>query len=92
VDGELPLNCERLVALLKSEGYPSHLYGIGRRGKYRDQAFILDRWSNRWVVYYIERGEKSYLRKYVSEDAACRDLLSRLSGEGSTLTRCPDGP
>ena len=42
-------------------------------GKYRDQAFILDRWSKRLVVYYTERGEKTHIRKYASEDAGCRD-------------------
>jgi hypothetical protein len=76
-----PLTCERLAELLGSEGYPPDSYGIGRRGKYRDQAFILDRWSKRWVVYYTERGEKTHIRKYGSEDAACRDLLARLRGE-----------
>jgi hypothetical protein len=79
--GGLPLTCERLAALLEAEGYPSDSYGIGRRGNYRDQAFVLDRWSKRWVVYYTERGEKSYIRKYVSEDPACRDLLARLRGD-----------
>lgn len=79
--GGLPLTCERLTALLEAEGYSPDSYGIGRSGKYRDQAFVLDRWSKRWVVYYTERGEKSYIRKYVSEDAACRDLLARLRGD-----------
>ena len=55
--------------------------GLGAVGKYRDQAFILDRWSKRLVVYYTERGEKTHIRKYGSEDAACRDLLARLRGE-----------
>ena len=76
-----PLTCERLAELLGSEGYPPDSYGIGRRGKYRDQAFILDRWSKRWVVYCTERGEKTHICKYGSEDAACRDLLARLRGE-----------
>jgi hypothetical protein len=26
-----------------------------------DQAFILDRWGKKWVVYYTERGEKTYI-------------------------------
>lgn len=80
-DDDPPLTCERLEALLSAQGYPASSYGIGRRGKYRDQAFVLDRWSNRWVVYYTERGEKSFIRKYASEDAACRDLLGRLCGD-----------
>jgi hypothetical protein len=80
---EPPLTCERLAVLLESEGCRPDSYGIGRRGKYRDQAFIIDWWSKRWVVYYTERGEKTQIRKHVAEDAACRDLLPRLCGEAA---------
>lgn len=73
-----PLTCDRLAALLERQGHPAGRYGIGRRGKYRDQAFVIERWSNRWVVYYIERGSKFDIRKHATEDAACRDLLARL--------------
>jgi hypothetical protein len=75
------LICEQLAAILEAKGYQPSSYGIGRRSKYRDQAFILDRWSNRWVVYYSERGANTGIRKHVSEDAACRDLLARLRGD-----------
>ena len=75
-----PLTCERLAAFLESEGYPPASYGIGRHGKYGDQAVVLDRWGKRWVVYYTERGQKSSIRKHLSEDSACRDLLARLRG------------
>jgi hypothetical protein len=77
-DRDTSLTCERLAALLDSEGYPPASYGLGRRGKYADQAVVLDRWGKLWVVYYTERGEKLSIRKHVSEDAACRDLLARL--------------
>jgi len=80
-DAEPPLTCNRLAVMLREQGYPPTSYGIGRRGKYQDQAFVLDHWSNRWVVYYTERGEKSEVRKHMSEDAACRDLLARLRGD-----------
>lgn len=80
-DAELPLTCQRLAVVLREEGYPSASYGIGRHGKYLDQAFVLDRWGNRWVVYYTERGSKTDVRKHGSEDAACRDLLARLRGD-----------
>ena len=77
---DTPLTCELLAELLEREGHRPDSYGIGRRGKYRDQAFVLDRWSKHWVVYYTERGEKTHIRKYLSEDAACHDLLDRLRG------------
>lgn len=68
------------AALLEQEGYGSDRYRIGHRGKQPDQAFVLDRWSSRWVVYYTERGAKFDVRKHETEDAACRDLLARLRG------------
>ncbi len=76
--GAASLTCDRLAALLEREGCPADRYGIGRHGKYQDQAFVVERWSNRWVVYYTERGSKSGIRKHQTEDAACRDLLARL--------------
>jgi hypothetical protein len=82
-DAEELLTCERLAAILDAEGYQSSSYGIGRHGRYRDQAFVVDRWSNRWVVYYTERGAKTEIRKHVYEDSACRDLLARLRGDAA---------
>lgn len=78
--GDVPLTCGQLETLLDAEGFPAGSYGIGRAGKYLDQAFVLERWGKRWVVYYTERGGKSFLRRHGSEDAACRDLLARLRG------------
>lgn len=75
------LTSQRLADILQEQGYPSAAYGIGRGGKYQDQAFVLDKWSNRWAVYYTQRGVKSEVRKHASEDAACRDLLARLRGD-----------
>jgi len=44
---EPPLTWQRLVVLLQQLGCPPASYGIGRSGKYLDQAFVLERWSNR---------------------------------------------
>ncbi len=71
IDPGPSLSTERLQAILKTEGYPSSTFGIGRRGQYLDQAFVIDKWSNRWVVYYTECGSKTDIRKHTTEDAAC---------------------
>ena len=71
-----------LAAVLDHEGIPADRYVIGRNRKLHDQVFVVDKWSNRWVVYYTERGEKSEIRKHRTEDEACRDLLSRLRATG----------
>jgi hypothetical protein len=76
------LTYERLAAVLDEQGIPAGRYVIGRNHKLQDQVFVADKWSNRWVVYYIERGSKWDIRKHRTEDEACRDLLSRLGGIG----------
>ena len=57
---------------------PFSSYGIGRRGKYRDQGCVLDRWSNRWAVNYTERGTKADIpeRAAGSPAAPASDLYS----------------
>ena len=76
------LTYEGLSAVLDSEGMPADRYVIGRNRKLQDQVFVADKWSDRWVVYYSERGARSDIRKHKTEDEACRDLLSRLRGAG----------
>jgi hypothetical protein len=74
------LTYEELAAVLDSEGMPAERYVIGRNRKLKDQVYVADKWSDRWVVYYSERGSTSDIRKHKTEDDACRDLLSRLRG------------
>jgi hypothetical protein len=76
------LTKERLPALLDQEGIPADRYVIGRNRKLHDQVLVADKWSDRWVVYYFERGTRWGIRKHRTEDEACRDLLSRLRGVG----------
>jgi len=45
------------------EGIPADRYVIGHNRKLQDQVFVVDKWSNRWVVYYTERGSKWDIRK-----------------------------
>jgi hypothetical protein len=79
---EAALTYEGLAAVLDLEGIPAGRYVVGRNRNLRDQVFVADKWSNRWVVYYSERGGKWDIRKHKTEDEACLDLLSRLRGAG----------
>lgn len=74
------LTYEGLATVLEHEDIPADRYVIGRNRKLHDQVFVADKWSDRWVVYYSERGGKSDIRKHRTEDEACQDLLSRLRG------------
>jgi hypothetical protein len=40
---------------------------------------VLEHRGAGWLVFFWERGQKHGFRKHGSEDAACRDLLGRLS-------------
>jgi hypothetical protein len=83
-ESDVALTREILRRLLAEEGHDPDSYSLeGRkdRRKYLDAAWVLDRWSNRWVVYFTERGNKSDIRKYRTEDGACRALLGRLRGD-----------
>ena len=79
---EAALTYEGLAAVLDHDGIPADRYVIGRNRKLRDQVFVADKWGNRWVVYYSERGSRWDICKHKTEDEACRDLLSRLRGAG----------
>lgn len=83
-NAEPSLTIQQLPDILQFEGYPASSYGIGRRGQYLDQAVVIDQWSNRWVVYYTERGTKTDFRKHATEGSACRDFLARLRGAASS--------
>ena len=75
--GRPPLSREETAALLQSRGTPRdafHLYGA-----HVDDAVVLDHRADGWVVFYSERGSESRLRRHATEDAACRDVLARLS-------------
>lgn len=43
-----------------------------------DQAYAIKREGKRWIVYYCERGGRSDIERFATEDEACRRLLSRL--------------
>jgi hypothetical protein len=82
-EADAVLTRETLRRLLAEEGHDPDTYSLeGRkdRRKYLDCDWVLDRWSNRWVVYFTERGSKRDICKYRTEDAACRALLGRLRG------------
>ncbi|GLX93063.1 MULTISPECIES: hypothetical protein [Herbidospora] len=59
-----------LAAHLASLGIDVH--SIGRD---LDERYCLVAASDGWHVYYSERGQKSGLRVFRDEDAACRALL-----------------
>jgi hypothetical protein len=48
-----------------------------------DEQYCIAREGSRWEVYYAERGQKSNVKIFDSEDAACSYLLSILKQDAS---------
>jgi hypothetical protein len=70
------LTVSRVRALLR----PDNLDLVSLDGQRSDETYVLEnRGGTAWLVFYLERGRKLRFRKHALADAACRDLLSRLS-------------
>jgi len=74
VVGNIPLTVERLQSLLTTD--PRSVVSLA--GERADETYVLEHRGSGWLVFYQERGSKREFRKHSTENAACRDLLSRL--------------
>ena len=52
----------------------------------------MTREGSRWIVYYSERGGRYGIERFTTEDAACRRLLSHLTGTDVNLPGHGDTP
>lgn len=60
---------DELQQILINDNVPKDLYHLN--GGLPNEAFCLSNEDNFWEVYYSERGMKSQLMKFDSEDKAC---------------------
>jgi hypothetical protein len=51
----------------------------------RDEAYCLKSCGGRWFVYYSERGLKTGVQEFATEDAACQCLQSMILNDPTTL-------
>ncbi len=71
-----PLTRQRLGAVLEANGVSDRAYDL--HGRHKDDALVLDRRREGWVVFHSERGDENILGRHESESDACLDLLHRL--------------
>ena len=67
------MNCEELPNLLRNAGVPDNAYTIGE--KYENEVYVIAREGTLWCVYYSERGLKTGLTTFSTEEAACQRLF-----------------
>ena len=66
------MNIEQLENYLITNGVPRDLYSL--TGGLPSEAYCIDKIGETWEVYYSERGRKSQLTKFNTEESACRHL------------------
>ena len=64
-----------------------HLFGA-----HLEDAVVMDRRPEGWVVFYSEHGGESSLRVHGHEASACADMLSRLGSEAHVFFDLVAGP
>jgi hypothetical protein len=88
VDSPSDLTRADLEDLLPREGFNPNSYRL-YGGLGAGECYVLDHRAAGWEVYYSERGTKTGLQVYRSEDEACRYFLELLRGDESTRLREP---
>lgn len=73
------------AATLRQRGVPDTLYVLDG-GLGAGECYGIEPYGGGWRLYYSERGGKSALATFPSEDAACQGLLARIDGDASWQT------
>ncbi|MED3649686.1 hypothetical protein [Heyndrickxia sporothermodurans] len=75
------MNKNELKQLLINSNVPKDLYSL--EGGLPNEALCLNEENGQWEVYYSERGVKSQLKRFDSEDRACeyfcKEILDQLN-------------
>lgn len=70
------MNIEELNEVLKIENVPSDLYSL--KGGMPNESYCIGIKEDKWEVYYSERGCKSDLKVFETEEKACQHLYKRI--------------
>ncbi|WP_346895543.1 hypothetical protein [Clostridium sp. UBA7503] len=73
------MNKKKLHEIILERKIPRDMYSLD--GGFPNEAYCLNKEKDQWEVYYSERGIKSQLKRYGTEEEACKALLTILIGE-----------
>jgi hypothetical protein len=76
-----------LKALRKNRIMPEAYSIVNITAPPHDEQYVLTKERNMWVIYFEERGERTYEMFYMNEDEACRSFLDKILKDPSTLIR-----
>lgn len=70
------MNRFKLKRLLEEKKIPEKVYSL--RGGLPNEAYCIRKRSEKWEVYYSERGGESDLKEFSSEEEACQYLYKEV--------------
>lgn len=79
------MNVKELKQRLISEGIDPAVYDLV--GMNKDEVYCLEKSAPGWLVYYRERGLRSWEHVFSSEDEACQFLLKEILRDPTTRMR-----
>jgi hypothetical protein len=85
-----PETRDALAARLEALGVREGTYNLF--GAHLDDAIVMDRRPEDWVVFYSERGGEYSLTVHDDEASACADLLTRVTREEHVFFALVAGP
>lgn len=65
-----------LKAVLQNDRIPKDFYSL--QGGSPNESYCIAKRGNNWEVYYSERGTKTDLKIFDTEDEACKHLYKRI--------------
>lgn len=79
------MTVEELSIQLQTLGVRQDAYSLD--GGSPSEAYCLSHQSGHWEIYYSERGQKTGVQAFYSEDDACRAFLSLIMDDESVIAR-----
>ncbi len=70
------MNKEILKKILRRNNIPDHYYNVDEKGG-TDLKVCMKKESDRWKVYFSERGREFDVEYFDSESEACKHILTR---------------
>lgn len=72
----MKMDSKELKKILKRERIPKDLYSL--KGGLPNESYCLEKNADKWEVYYSERGIRSDLKVFDTEEEACKHLYKRV--------------
>ena len=71
------MNIKQLETELKKNHIPDWYYNLSDTGR-NDERLCIEKSDKGWIVYYLERGERTTDLMFDTEDEACNYILNHL--------------